>query len=128
MAATLGELLLEPTEAYPIYHIENPQRQSWREMIAVLAELLDISKDNIIPFDEWVRRVRGSPSVAVSENPAVRLDEFIEVDFVRMSCGGLVLDTEHSVEHSKTLRELSPVSRDLVAKYVQMWREVGFLR
>ncbi|KAF2686224.1 putative polyketide synthase [Lentithecium fluviatile CBS 122367] len=128
MAATLGELLLKPTHAYPIYHIENPQRQSWREMIRVLAELLDISKDNIIPFPEWVRRVRHSPSVTVSENPAVRIGDFFDVDFVRMSCGGLVLDTQHSVEHSETLRELRPVSRDIVERYVQKWRDDGFLR
>uniref|UniRef100_A0AAU8H3X2 SpoA n=1 Tax=Sporormiella sp. TaxID=2012087 RepID=A0AAU8H3X2_9PLEO len=128
MAATLGELLLEPTDAYPIYHSENPQRQSWRQMIVVLAELLDIPKDNIISFGDWVRRVRNSPSVAVSENPAVRLGDFFDVDFVRMSCGELVLGTKHSVEHSKTLRELPPVSRDLVAKYVQKWRDDGFLR
>jgi hypothetical protein len=50
------------------------------------------------------------------------------VDFIRMSSGGLVLDTKHSVEHSKTLRELRPVSNSIVERYVQKWRDDGFLR
>jgi hypothetical protein len=126
-AASLGELLCETIDAYPIYHVENPQRQPWREMIRVVAELLGIPGNHIVPYAEWVRRVRDS-SVPVSENPALRIAEFFEVDFIRMSSGGLVLDTKHSVGHSRTLRELRPVSKDIVGRYVQKWRDDGFLR
>ena len=44
-----------------------------------------------------------------------------------MSCGGLVLDTKKCVEHSKTLREVGPVSETVARKYIQIWREIGFL-
>lgn len=127
MAATLGELLLNPTLAYPIYHIENPKRQSWRDMIAVFADLLHLPRGKIIPFDEWIRRVRDSSSVSVSENPAIMLSDFFDTDFMRMSSGGVIMNTDHSVEHSATLRDMRPVSRDIVAKYVQRWRDDGFL-
>lgn len=127
-ASTLGELMLEPADVHSIYHVENPQRQSWCEMIAIFAELLDIPKENIIPFTEWLHRIRNSPSVPVSENPAARIGDFFEVDFERMGCGGLVMDTKHSVGHSRTLRGLRSLSKDIVTKYVRKWQDTKFLR
>jgi len=129
VAATLGELLLEDSRAYPIYHIENPVRQSWPDMISILAKALDIPQANIVPYKEWVRRVREfPPSMAASDNPAARLLEFFDKDFIRMSCGELVLDTAHSREHSETLRNLVGVDEELVMKYIRAWKETGFLR
>lgn len=129
VAATLGEILLGSFAPYPIYHIENPARQSWPDMVRVLAEALDIPQTGIIPFDKWIDRVRQfPPSNADVDNPAARLADFLEAHFLRMSCGGLILDTAHSKEHSETLRNSVPVSRDLVRKYVQTWKDMGFLR
>jgi hypothetical protein len=128
VAATLGELLLADGTAYPIYHIENPVRQPWREMILVLADALDIPCGNIVPFDEWVGRVRQFPGSVEADNPAGRLVEFLDRHFVRMSCGGLVLDTAKSREHSETLRCEEAVSTELVRKYIRAWKDVGFLR
>lgn len=129
MAATLGELLLGEKTAYPIYHLEHPIRQSWREMILILAEALDVPKANIVPYEVWVRRVREfPPSLTESENPAARLVEFFDSYFRHMSCGNLILDMAHSKEHSKTLRNLKAVSKELVYSYVQAWKDIGFLR
>lgn len=128
VAAILGELVLGDTTPYPIYHIENPARQSWRDMIRLLAEALDIPRANVIPFDVWLQRVREfPPSLAASENPAAMLVDFLDTHFVRMSCGGLILDTLHAAEHSKTLRNLRPVTDELVMKYVDTWSTMGFL-
>ena len=112
--------------AYPIYHIENPVRQPWCEMILVLADALDIPRTNIIPFEDWVSRVRRFPG-SETDNPAARLVEFLDKHFIRMSCGGLILDTAKSTEHSKTLRREELVSDDLVRKYIRAWKDMGFL-
>jgi hypothetical protein len=127
VAATLGELLISDANRYPIYHIENPVRQSWREMIVVLADALNIQHTDIIPFAEWIGRVRRFPGSMETDNPAGRLVEFLQNNFVRMSCGGLILDTAKSTEHSETLRHTQPVSPELVRKYVRSWKDVGFL-
>lgn len=128
VAATLGELLIGDTTAYPIYHIENPVRQPWRDMIPILAEALGVPQTNTVSYNEWIRRVREFPPGLVSENPAARLVDFFNDDFERMSCGGLILDTAHSKEHSDTFRGLEAVSKELVIKYLQAWKEMGFLR
>jgi hypothetical protein len=119
-------LLLAGTTSYPIYHIENPVRQPWRDMIHVLADALDIPHINIIPFEEWIERVRQYPG-SVDDNPAMTLVEFLDLHFVRMSCGGLILDTARSKKHSNTLRNLGPVNSDVVTQYIRAWKEMGFL-
>ncbi|KAK6611194.1 hypothetical protein H4I96_02792 [Botrytis cinerea] len=126
VAATLGELLISKTPPYPIYHIENPSRQPWPDMIVVLANELGIPSNNIVPFDEWLSRVRRFPG-STNDNPAGQLVEFFDKHFVRMSCGGLILDTVKSQEHSKTIRSTGPVSIDLVRKYILSWKSSGFL-
>ena len=128
VAAALSELLLvKHRQTHPIYHIENPSRQPWADLVRLLAENLGIPLQNVIPFAEWISRVRRFPGSADSDNPAKRLAEFLETHFVRMSCGALVLDTAHAKEHSATIRHRGPVSSDLVRNYVRAWKDMGFL-
>ena len=127
VAATLGELLVQDNTPYPIYHIDNPVRQTWQDMIPVLADALGIPRQNTVDFEEWVRRVRNFPGSVELDNPAFKLIEFLDGNFLRMSCGGLLLGTEKAREHSSTLANLGPVSDDVARKYVQAWRDMGFL-
>lgn len=132
MAATLVDILLQPegVRLHPIYHIENPVRQSWADMIATLAKALDIP--DVIPFGEWVRRVREWPvkadNGAEGANPAYLLTEFLDDNFTRMSCGGLLMGTANAREHSSTLANVGPVTETTTRLYVSKWREMGFLK
>lgn len=122
IAATLSDLVLSDRAPYPVYHIENPVGQPWREVNAVLADALQIP--NLIPFEEWVQRVRDAPQ---RDNPAATLLEFLDSNYIRMSCGGLVLDVKKTLEHSETLRSIGPVSDEVVRKYIHIWKEIKFL-
>lgn len=126
VAATLSDLLMGDNDPYPIYHVDNPVRQSWTDMISLLADTLDIPPGNEIPSNEWFRRVRAFPGSHL-DNPAVQLIEFLDDNFVRMSCGGLLLDTTRAREHSKTLASVRPVEDDVVRKYINAWKATGFL-
>ncbi|KAI2476002.1 Type I Iterative Polyketide synthase [Pyrenophora tritici-repentis] len=108
IAATLSDLVLSDRPPYPIYHIENPVGQPWREMNAVLADALHIP--NLIPFEEWVERVRTAPQ---RNNPAANLLDFLDDNYLRMSCGGLVLDVKKTLEHSETLAAVGPVNEEV---------------
>ena len=127
VAATLADLLLADDLPYPIYHIDNPVRQPWRDMTAILADALDIPHENLIPFDEWVKRVRNFPGSVELDNPAAKLIEFLDGNFARMSCGGLLLDTANSRERSKTMANVGPVSEEVTKRYVAAWKDMGFL-
>lgn len=113
------------------YHVDNPIRQPWDEMLPLLAAELSIPSSNIIPFGDWIQRVRDFPSTAVAGkndlNPAKRLVDFLEADFRRMSCGGVLLGTERSRKDSETMRNVGPVDEVTVRKYIQSWKMRGFL-
>ncbi|KAI0535246.1 hypothetical protein GGR58DRAFT_479705 [Xylaria digitata] len=132
VAGTLGDLLFTP-QPYAVYHIDNPIRQPWEATLRVLATALDI-ENNTIPLDEWVQRVKDHARAQErgreheGDNPAILLVDFLEDNFVRMSCGGLLLDTARAREHSKTLTACGPVSEKLVRLFVNSWRKMGFLR
>lgn len=114
-------------EAHPVYHVDNPVGQPWSEMSPVLAGALAIAPKDIVPFGEWIRRVRQS-SLSPVENPAVHLLGFLESHFERMACGGIVLDTQKSSEHSQTMASEGPVSAEVARAYVASWKEMGFLK
>ncbi|KAL9083514.1 MAG: hypothetical protein Q9165_008495 [Trypethelium subeluteriae] len=126
VAGTLADLIAVRSP-YPIYNIDNPVRQPWNEMIPVLANALAIPKSNIIPFADWIARVRQSTEVSKNDNPAYYLLEFLEDNFLRMSCGGLLLDTRKAQEHSPTLRKVQPVSEEVARRFVQAWKDMRFL-
>lgn len=91
IARTLADLVLSDRTPYPVYHIDNPVGQPWRQMNAVLVDALHIP--NLIPFEEWVERVRAGPQ---RNNPAATLLDFLDNDYLRMSCGGLVLNVKQN--------------------------------
>ncbi|MCJ1394621.1 hypothetical protein MMC18_007501 [Xylographa bjoerkii] len=129
-AAVMADLVLNPNASHPVYHVDNPVGQPWKDMNRVLAAALGIPEPNILPFKDWVRRVRASPLVPETENPAARtgMPDWLETNFERMACGGLILDTERVQEHSDTMaRDVGPVSAELVNKFLDYWREVCFL-
>jgi hypothetical protein len=99
IAGALSDLVLSDRTPYPIYHIENPVGQPWSEMNAILADALKIPLQNVIPFDAWIERVRQAPQ---RNNPAATLLDFLDDNFHRMSCGGLVLDVKKTLDHSKS--------------------------
>ncbi|RAK97282.1 putative polyketide synthase [Aspergillus ibericus CBS 121593] len=126
VAATLTDLILTENP-HPIYHIDNMTRQPWDDMIRVFARELNIPPDNIIPFPEWIHRVKAFPGTR-EDNPASVMADWLSDHFERMSCGGLLLDTSHARQHSAALRVLGPVDPTVARRYIQHWRQRGFLR
>lgn len=126
VATTLGELLFSEATDQALFHIENPSRQSWPKMIHTIADCLGISHENVVPFGEWLSRVRQYHG-STDENPAGRLIDFFDDHFLRMTCGDLVLDTMQSRACSKTLRYTGPIEKELVKKYFTTWQNSGFL-
>lgn len=58
---------------------------------------------------------------AIQDNPAVRLVDFLEDHFTRISCSGLLIETAKAYAVSPTLASVGPVRLDTVRKYVEYW-------
>lgn len=127
--AVVADLALNPAAIGPIYHMDNPVGQPWKDVNPIFARLLNVPAGAIVPFREWIKRVRTSPLVAETENPTARsgFADFLEKNFERMSCGGLVLDTTRAKEHSVTMAREGPVSEEVIGRYVEAWKKMGFL-
>ncbi|KAK1977259.1 putative polyketide synthase [Colletotrichum cereale] len=146
VARTCVDLLFQPTSGekrrgkacYPFYNIDNPVRQSWSGVMEVLAEeLAPGDRLNVVPFEDWIRLVRDykpPPSCGREKpgpdmmNPASLLADFFENDFRRMSCGGVLLGTSQTREHSRTLAGYGAVDKEYLKLVIRSWREKGFLR
>jgi hypothetical protein len=108
-----------------VYHLENPIRQPWSEVLDILASGLEVDKQHRVPFSKWLEEVKRAPEKG---NPAGVLAEFFEQDFEWMSGGGVILSTETSRRDSPTLRRVGPVKVETVRRYIEYWRSIGFVR
>lgn len=118
------ELLLQPAAAEPVYHLENPVRQPWADVLSLLSQALGLTA--VIPFDQWLGQVRALDDDA-ERNPAGRLVKFLEEEFVSMASGTVVLDTTNARAASKTLAACGGIGERHVQLYVKYWRSVGHL-
>lgn len=131
-AAVMADLILNPAADHSVYHVDNPVGQSWQAVNSVMVRALGIpdEKESLVPLKEWVRRVRTSPLMAETDNPAARpgMPDWLETNFERLACGGLILDTKWVKEHSGCMaRDVGPVSDEVVVRFVDYWKKVGFL-
>lgn len=123
-AAVLAEVMFHPLPLELVYHLENPIRQSWQDVAAVLVRRLGLPQESIVPIDAWLKLVDCGPSEG---NPAQGLLDFFSDDFVKMSDGSIVLDTAITQSVSPTLRKMSPISESDIAAYIEHWQSVGLL-
>jgi hypothetical protein len=119
-AKVVVELLFQqgPSKS-AFYHIENPIRQSNQDLAVILQHELGLTGP-LLPFDVWLSRVRDT-------GDAKELLEFFENDFERLSGGTISLDTRVARLGSPTLKRTSGVKKELIVKYVENWKAMGFL-
>ncbi len=90
----------------------------------MLAAELGISNDSIIPLEEWLDMVASDSEAG---NPARKLLGFLSDNFIRMSCGGVILDTHYARSVSPALRAVKQVEADVIRLFVSYWKSVGIL-
>lgn len=111
-----------------IYHVVNPQATSWSADVA--AEVLDAYPGSLVqpvPFEEWVERLKASAeependeNIDIERNPAIALEDFYS-DAIGAKKSQRVLRANAATEASKTLRELGPLSRGWLEKWMVQW-------
>lgn len=112
----------------PVYHLENPSRQSWDGVLYNLASVLGGSDGPLplIPFPEWLDRVRALGNDP-EHNAAFKVLEFLERDFICMAAGSVILRTATTREDSPAMVRSTALDRKHVEEYVAYWRRIGML-
>lgn len=95
-------------------------------MLSILADELAIPPEKTVPFGEWAHRVRTFPG-PVDDNPAARLVDFLDDNFVSRNIPPQLILTKNSCEHSATMRSVRAVSQETVKRYLECWKLKGFL-
>ncbi|KAK3337757.1 putative NRPS-like enzyme [Cercophora scortea] len=118
-----------------IYHLENPLRQSWDDILTALETnptlASKFSPTNTpgptrLPYETWLERMLAAPDDG-DRNPAKKMAGFFQKEFEHMAQGKVVLGTEEARRCSPALRAVGIVDAGLVGRYVDAWRAVGFL-
>lgn len=123
-AKSLIEILFQPG-ALPVqqgcfFHLENPVRQLSRDFAEIAMLELGLRQSSMIDFDDWVVRVVKAGSVP-------SLERFFRGHFRVLAGGSVVLTTDRARSVSRTLRGTSAISKDLLIKYIDRWKNDGFL-
>ncbi|KAA1469647.1 acetyl-CoA synthetase-like protein [Dentipellis sp. KUC8613] len=113
----------------PIYHMENPARQSWSGVLENLASILgnDAAPLPITPFQDWLQRVRDLGSDP-EKNAAYKVIDFLEHDFQRMASGDVILGTSVAKQDSPTMVRSMALDKKHLVEYVSYWKSVGALQ
>ena len=118
------ELLFQPSPLDPVYHLENPMRQPWSDLLVLFSRALGLPS-RVIPFEAWLDKVRSIADV--EKNPAGKVVKFLEEEFIEMASGAVVLDTKKARRVSRTLAGSGGIGSRHVDLYVKYWRSVGHL-
>lgn len=127
-AATITDILLCNKSSQMVYHLENPVRQSWNDILHLVAAELHMPPSEFIPFDQWMNKVCTASAAADEDLPVKKLEGFFRADFEHMACGDVILDTKNARDVSPTLRRLGRLSRDTLVSYIDYWKSIGYLK
>ena len=99
------------------YHVENPIRQPWSDLLVALRAELGLSTT---AFEDWTIR-------ATQVGALGHLERFFRHDFVPLAAGEIRLQTVAAREVSRVLRSCGGVGVEVLRKYLQSWREQGVI-
>ena len=91
----------------------------------LMSRELQIPSSSIIPLQRWLDLVASAPGPG---NPAASLTQFLRNDFLKMSCGSVVLDTSISRNVSSTMANMGPVGENSIRAYISYWRRMKLLK
>ena len=109
--------------------MENPSRQSWSGLLHNLATILGgpAGRLPIIPFRDWLDRVRALGDDP-ERNPAFKILDFLENNFVRMAAGSVTLRTATARLDSLTMVRSTSLDMKHLEEYINYWRSVGVMQ
>ncbi|USW56801.1 Putative AMP-dependent synthetase/ligase, fatty acyl-coenzyme A reductase, NAD-binding protein [Septoria linicola] len=99
-----------------VYHAVNPRPTPWQSLLPAVQASLAVQKT--VPFQEWIDILARLGDQDINQYPAVKLVSFyrslIAADDVR-------LNTLESQRASWTLKELKPVTGDMLRGWIRRW-------
>lgn len=116
----------QPTKA-AVYHIVNPNTSSSWEVVLAGLKRAGVQFD-AVDRAEWLDRLAKSDSDA-ERNPAIKLLAYYRGRFGKLNVRPpLEFNVDHTSQAAPSIGQCPAVSEELVGKWVEHWRAVGFLQ
>lgn len=101
-----------------VYHCVNPRKTHWDTLLPAIQPLLGVH--TVIPSQKWVELLEKSEDEASTDkNPAAKLVTFYK--FLVEAEMQVPLETKHSEEASRTLRTMTPITGEMMARWLRRW-------
>ncbi|KAF1988941.1 non-ribosomal peptide synthetase/alpha-aminoadipate reductase [Aulographum hederae CBS 113979] len=112
-----------------VYNIQHPTPLLWKRDILPVFRRAGLVFESV-PIQEWMRRVEANDDPHT--NPAIRLIDFFQAKYGKRRDGKPVTwderridwadsDQHNVLKNSKTLREVEPVSKELLTRLIEYW-------
>ncbi|PGH23913.1 hypothetical protein AJ80_01975 [Polytolypa hystricis UAMH7299] len=124
-AAAQAIFELAMAESIPaVAHIVHPRPVYWSGVIKCIAESIGAQA---VPYDEWIAKVEKETDV--TKNPAFKLLSYYKAKAPSQGATEkTTIETEKTAALSPTLAALSQLARADFDKWIDYWREQGFLK
>ncbi|GBE77228.1 putative three-domain protein [Sparassis crispa] len=125
-ASGIVEIVTQPqSPKAAVYHILNHKLTTWDTVLAGLKQAG--VRFDVVDSAEWLNRLAKSDS-DVQTNPAVKLLAYYRERFGKLSDRPPIqFSIDGTSQVSPSIAACKPVSEELIGRWVQHWREVGFL-
>ncbi|KAK4195711.1 hypothetical protein QBC40DRAFT_18157 [Triangularia verruculosa] len=119
------------TEDVPIdlirgyFHGINPKKVQWGDLVKAVKDFYGNRIKEIVSFEEWVKQLEKSAATTedVSRNPGVKLLDTYKTwnEKSKEGQGYVVMETERTQRRSQTMRDMKPVTGDLMRNWCKQW-------
>lgn len=119
VSGVTSRVALEDTHGY--FHGVNPSTTRWRDLALAVKEYYGERIRDLVPFTEWVEVLEASQAAAedVSRNPAIKLLDTYRA--FSAAEGHVDLETSRTQRYSQTMREIGPLSPELMKNWCRQW-------
>ena len=128
MIDTVCELLLASDTRRVVYHVENPVRHAWSDVLDVFATELGLTSAARLPPGKRLDQVCTSADTDEEANLAKGLAESFRKVFERVAYRKDALSTDQAREYSLTLRHAEDVQDGVMKRFVERWRRTGHVK
>ncbi|KAK4464967.1 hypothetical protein QBC42DRAFT_262241, partial [Cladorrhinum samala] len=108
------------------FHGVNPSTVEWGELAQTIKDFYRDRIQKIVPLADWVAELEKSSAAGaedIAKNPGVKLIDTYRswVESWNKGQRHVVMDMERTKSRSRTMREMGPVTRELMENWCRQW-------
>ncbi|EFZ01783.1 AMP-binding enzyme [Metarhizium robertsii] len=107
------------------FHGVNPHKTTWNDVARVVKEFYRERIREIVPLENWVSALeRSAEKDGAEDNPGIKLLDTYRGMVAANRAGNrpVAFDMRRTVQHSATMRNLGPITEELVRNWCKQWK------